>query len=94
MRDSILIKLQAYGCKKEALAQVFPCEFSEIFKKIFFTEHLRSITSAFSFSEAATGGVPRKKVFLKVLQNSQENTCASGNFQEQLNYRTPLDDYF
>ena len=43
--------------KKEALAQVFSCEFSEISKNIFFTEHLRTTASAFSFSEAATGGV-------------------------------------
>ena len=27
--------------KKEALAQVFSCEFHEIFKNTFFTEHLR-----------------------------------------------------
>ena len=27
------------------------------------------------FSEAATGGVPYKKLFLKVLQYSQENNC-------------------
>ena len=40
--------------KKEALAQVFSCEFSEISKNIFFTEHLRTTASAFSFSEAAT----------------------------------------
>ena len=26
--------------KKEALAQVFSCEFCEVFKTIFFTEHL------------------------------------------------------
>ena len=29
-----------------------------------------------SCKEAATEGVPRKKMFLKILQNSQENTCA------------------
>ena len=40
---SFLIKLQASGCnfiKKETLAQVFSCEFCEISKNIFFTEHL------------------------------------------------------
>ena len=31
--------------KKEALAQVFSCEFCEVFKTIFFTEHLRTIAS-------------------------------------------------
>ena len=29
----------------------------------------------FPYSEAATEGVPCKKVFFKILQNSQENTC-------------------
>ena len=34
---------QAYNfIKKETLAQVFFCEFCEIFKNIFFTEHLRT----------------------------------------------------
>ena len=33
--------------KKEALAQVFACEFCEIFKNTFCTEHLR--TTAFDF---------------------------------------------
>ena len=31
--------------KKESLAQVFSCEFCEIFKNIFFTEHLRVTAS-------------------------------------------------
>ena len=31
--------------KKETLAQVFSCEFSEIFKNVFFTEHLRTTAS-------------------------------------------------
>ena len=31
--------------KKEALAQVFSCEFCEIFKNTFFTEHLRVTAS-------------------------------------------------
>ena len=57
VRDSILIKLHSQGCKKETLAQVFSCEFSKISKNTFFTEHLRTTASAFSFSEAATGGV-------------------------------------
>ena len=80
IRDSILIKLQAYGCKKETLAQAFSCEFSEISKNTFFTEHLRTTASAFSFSETATGGALWKKVFLKISQNSQENTCGLRNF--------------
>ena len=34
------------------------------------------ISSIISFSEAATGGVLKEKVFLEMLQDSQENTCA------------------
>ena len=33
--------------KKETLAQVFFCEFCEIFKNTFFTEHLRTTASRF-----------------------------------------------
>ena len=33
---------------------------------------------------AATRGVLRKKMFLKVSQNSQENTCARVSFEEHL----------
>ena len=73
---------------------MFSCEFSKISKNIFFTEHLRTTASAFSFSEAATGGVLWKKVFLKISQNSQENTFGLRNFQKHLFYRTPLDDCF
>ena len=32
--------------KKETLAQVFSCEFCEIFKDTFFTQHLRTSASA------------------------------------------------
>ena len=34
--------------KKETLAQVFSCEFSEISKNTFFTEHLWSTASVYS----------------------------------------------
>ena len=43
-RVSFLISLQADACnfiKKETLAQVFSCEFCEISKNTFLTEHLR-----------------------------------------------------
>ena len=76
------------------MAQVFSCEFSEISKSTFFTEHLWTTASAFSFSEAATGGVLWKKVFLKVSENSQENIFGLLNFQKRLFYRTPVDDGF
>ena len=51
VRDSFLKTLQASACnfiKKETLAQVFSCEFREIFKNIFFTEPLRAPTSVAS----------------------------------------------
>ena len=35
-----------------------------------------------------------KKVFLKISQNSQENTFGLQNFQKHLFYRTPLNDCF
>ena len=73
---------------------MFSCEFSKISKNIFFTEHLRTTASAFSFLEAATSGVLWKKVFLKISQNSQENTLGLRNFQKRLFNRTPLDDCF
>ena len=49
-RVSFLIKLQAQGrnfIKKETLAQVFSCEFCEISKNNFFTEHLQTTASFF-----------------------------------------------
>ena len=73
---------------------MFSCEFSKISTNTFFTEHLGMTASAFSFSEAATGGVLWKNVYLKISQNSQENTCGLRNFQEHLFYRTTLDDCF
>ena len=73
---------------------MFSCEFSKVSKNTFFTEHLWTTASAFSFSEAATGGVLWKKVFLKISENSQENTFGLRNFQKHLFYRTPLDDCF
>ena len=44
-RVSFLIKLQAF-IKKEALAQVLSCEFCEISKNTFSTEHLWTTASA------------------------------------------------
>ena len=73
---------------------MFSCEFCEFSKNNFFTEHLRTTGSAFHFLEAATGGILWKKAFLKILQNSQENTFDLQNFQKRLFYRTPLDDCF
>ena len=39
-------------------------------------------------------GVLWKKVFLKISQNSHENTFGLQSFQKHLLYRTPLDDWF
>ena len=47
-RVSFLIKLQAEACnfiKKETLAQMFSCDFCEISKNTFFTEHLWATAS-------------------------------------------------
>ena len=43
---SFLIKLQAF-IKKETLAQVFSCEFCEISKSTFFTEHIWATASEY-----------------------------------------------
>ena len=46
-RVSFLIKLEVSACnfiKKETLAQMLSCEFGEIFKNTFFTQHLRATT--------------------------------------------------
>ena len=69
---------------------MFSSKFSKISKNTFDTEHLRTTAPAFSFSEAAARGVLWKKVFLKISQNLQENTCVLQNFQEHSSYRTPL----
>ena len=45
---------------------MFSCEFCEISKNTFFTDHLRTTASAFSFSEAGTRGVLWKN---RVLEN-------------------------
>ena len=46
-----------------------------------------AISEAFpncGFIEAGTGGVLYKQVFLKISQNSQENTCARVSFLTKL----------
>ena len=44
-RDSKLLRESCNFIKKEALAQVLSCEFCEISKTSFFTEHLRTTAS-------------------------------------------------
>ena len=57
-RVSFLIKLQNLFIKKETLAQVFSCQFCEISKNIFFTEHilwlLKSLKPATLLKETLT----------------------------------------
>ena len=55
-RVSFLIKL------KETLAQVFSCEFCEIFKNTFFTEHPRATASVYL---KAHRQIPKKRYFEK-----------------------------
>ena len=73
---------------------MFSCDFRKISKNTFFTGHRGTAASSFSFSEAATRGVLWKKMFLKISQNSQENTFGLRNFQKHLFSRTPLEDCF
>ena len=43
------MEIEAYSdIKKETLVHVFPCEFCEIFKNTFSTEHLRTTASVIS----------------------------------------------
>ena len=43
-------------------------------------EKSQEILLWFSFQMQSPGGVPQKKLFLKISQNSQENTCAGVSF--------------
>ena len=82
---------------------MWPCSKMYI-KKVFhmLAYQLLLATAILWSAEAATGGVLLKKVFLEILQNSQENTCARVSFliklqassKEHLFYRTPLGDWF
>ena len=46
----------------------------------------------FHLSEAATGSVLLQKVFLEILQNSQENTCGKVSFLIKLQAETTASD--
>ena len=69
-----LIKLQASGLqqacnfiKKKTLAQVFSCEFCEISKNTFFTEHLWTTASVFSRrSQPAACNTIKKETIIQV----------------------------
>ena len=42
------------------------------------------LASILLITEATTGGVLQKKVFLRILQNSQKNTCEKTSLPEPL----------
>ena len=72
-RVSFLIKF----IKKETLAQVFSCEFCEIFKNTVFTEHLWATASVFrvflrKVSEQLFHGIPRSLCSQHLLIQSQQ----------------------
>ena len=46
--------------------------------------HSRQLTSDEIFAAAATRGILEKKTYLKILQNSQENTCSRVSFLVKL----------
>ena len=64
--------------KKETLAQVFSCEFREIFKNIFFTEHLWVTTSGIS-------GVPINSVSKSMPKKSMLKAFRKKMLRETLN---------
>ena len=74
---------------------MFSCEFCEISKNIFSTEHLQKTASSFSFLEAATRGCSMKK---GVLENLRKFTGKQhlwfAKFSKTPFYRPPLDDCF
>ena len=60
----------------------------EIFENIFFTEHLRKTASLMYWCNVYMQKQPPevfyiKKVFLKISQNSKENTCARDFFNKE-----------
>ena len=66
-RVSFLIKLLVWGlqlCLEKTPAQVFSCEFSEISKNTFFTEHLQATTSVFKMQFLSFSRSKYPKFFL------------------------------
>ena len=54
--------------------------FCQLLVQIFYLFQYIIQKRLFLWLEAATGGVLYKKVFLEILQNSQENTCGRVSF--------------
>ena len=57
--------------KKESLAQLFSCEFCEIYKNTFFTEHLRTTTSVYDIISL----LPKLLFFNCILLSSYLNSA-------------------
>ena len=89
-------RCQCLFLNKETLAALFSCESREIYNNTFFTEHLLwlllSLWNADSildwimvFNRGSVQKQPaelfyKEKVFLKISQNAQENTCTRLSF--------------
>ena len=72
-------------CKKVVLQNLanhrcFSCKFCEIFKNTFFHKTPPVAASKKLKAEAVVRSCSVKKVFLEILLNSQENTCARASF--------------
>ena len=61
---------------RSTCAGVFSCEYCEIFRNTCLEEHLWTAASRVFLLEAVVQRCSVKKVFLKISQDSQENTCA------------------
>ena len=80
LKNFAVTEKQPYQSEKETLAQVFSCEFYEISKNTFLTEHLWKTTSEKQlftdvlWTKVVVESCSIKKVFfIKILQNLQEN---------------------
>ena len=70
---ALLLQLD-YRSRPRVICDCFPVNFMNIFYRSSYPVEQLSVTASGS-PEAATGGVLLKKLFLKISQYSQENTC-------------------
>ena len=75
---SILINLHASGLqlyqKKETTTQVFSCEFSEIFKNTFFSEHIQTLLNFTNENKASKNDISNR--WFQYSENSYKNSTA------------------
>ena len=73
---------------KETMAQVVSCEFCEIFKNIFFTEHLRETASGFSSScKKISKNMEQKLCHFSVIQSkSSKRVGKTVSYNSNKNY--------